>query len=246
MLSFFGDGASKQGAFHETLNIASLWKLPVVFVMENNNYNVYTQRRAGGRERRRRRAARGEGEGVQHARRDRGRRRPARRLRDRVTRRSSARARARGRRSSSRSSTASAPTATSSRRPACRSTTPSTRRSRSSATSRSTRPRSAATRSRASARGSSSDGTLSAEEADAIAEAAREEMEEAVEFGLASPFPAPETSHRLRLRLRRTDDGTRASLHRRDRRGGPPGDGARRHGPLLRPEPRDSPTTTRT
>ena len=43
VLSFFGDGASKQGAFHETLNIASLWKLPVVFVMENNNYNVYTR-----------------------------------------------------------------------------------------------------------------------------------------------------------------------------------------------------------
>jgi TPP-dependent pyruvate/acetoin dehydrogenase alpha subunit len=42
VLSFFGDGASKQGAFHETLNIASLWKLPVVFVMENNNYQAYT------------------------------------------------------------------------------------------------------------------------------------------------------------------------------------------------------------
>ena len=39
---FFGDGAVKQGAFHETLNIASLWKLPVVFVMENNGYNVVT------------------------------------------------------------------------------------------------------------------------------------------------------------------------------------------------------------
>src|SRR4029079_10247893 len=37
-----------------------------------------------------------------------------------------------------------------------------------------------------------SDGTLSAEEADAIAEAARAEMDEAVQFGLASPFPAPE------------------------------------------------------
>lgn len=42
VLSFFGDGASKQGAFHETLNIASLWKLPIVFVMENNGYNVVT------------------------------------------------------------------------------------------------------------------------------------------------------------------------------------------------------------
>jgi pyruvate dehydrogenase E1 component alpha subunit len=39
---FFGDGATKQGAFHETLNIASLWKLPVIFVMENNGYNVRT------------------------------------------------------------------------------------------------------------------------------------------------------------------------------------------------------------
>src|SRR5579884_645862 len=43
VLSFFGDGASKQGAFHETLNIASLWKLPIVFVMENNSYNVVTR-----------------------------------------------------------------------------------------------------------------------------------------------------------------------------------------------------------
>ena len=42
VLSFFGDGAAKQGAFHETLNIATLWKLPVVFVMENNGYNVVT------------------------------------------------------------------------------------------------------------------------------------------------------------------------------------------------------------
>ena len=43
VLSFFGDGATKQGAFHETLNIASLWKLPIIFVMENNSYNVYTK-----------------------------------------------------------------------------------------------------------------------------------------------------------------------------------------------------------
>src|SRR3974390_3046914 len=40
VLCFFGDGASKQGAFHETLNIASLWKLSVIFVMENNGYKV--------------------------------------------------------------------------------------------------------------------------------------------------------------------------------------------------------------
>lgn len=42
VLSFFGDGSSKQGAFSESLNIASLWKLPIVYVMENNGYNVVT------------------------------------------------------------------------------------------------------------------------------------------------------------------------------------------------------------
>jgi TPP-dependent pyruvate/acetoin dehydrogenase alpha subunit len=40
--SFFGDGASKQGAFHESLNIAAVWKLPVVFILENNEYQAYT------------------------------------------------------------------------------------------------------------------------------------------------------------------------------------------------------------
>src|SRR5437764_9735077 len=43
VLCFFGDGASKQGAFSESLNIASLWQLPIVYVMENNSYNVVTR-----------------------------------------------------------------------------------------------------------------------------------------------------------------------------------------------------------
>ena len=43
-LSFFGDGASNQGAFHEALNLASTWQLPVVFVCQNNEYAESTPR----------------------------------------------------------------------------------------------------------------------------------------------------------------------------------------------------------
>ena len=41
-LSFFGDGANNEGAFHESLNMASVWKLPVVFFCENNQYGMST------------------------------------------------------------------------------------------------------------------------------------------------------------------------------------------------------------
>ncbi|HET8679332.1 MAG TPA: thiamine pyrophosphate-dependent dehydrogenase E1 component subunit alpha, partial [bacterium] len=37
-VAFFGDGAANEGAFHESLNLASIWRLPVVFVCENNQY----------------------------------------------------------------------------------------------------------------------------------------------------------------------------------------------------------------
>jgi len=40
--SFFGEGATNQGAFHEALNLAAVWKLPVLFVCENNLYSEAT------------------------------------------------------------------------------------------------------------------------------------------------------------------------------------------------------------
>lgn len=40
VLCFFGDGASNEGSFHEAINLASIWKLPVVFICENNQYGM--------------------------------------------------------------------------------------------------------------------------------------------------------------------------------------------------------------
>jgi pyruvate dehydrogenase E1 component alpha subunit len=45
-VAFFGDGASNRGPFHEALNLASTWKLPTIFVCENNGFGMSTPRSA--------------------------------------------------------------------------------------------------------------------------------------------------------------------------------------------------------
>ena len=194
VLCFFGDGASKQGAFHESLNLGSLWKLPIVYVMENNNYNVATRS-----EQEDANAAAGEplsikakaysmpgvtidggdpvavyetvGAAVKRARAGDG---PTL-VESKVYRLSRARQ----------------PDCA---RPASRCTTPSTRRSRCSAIARSTRPRCAATRCRGSAHGSSKTACSTPTRADQIAQEVRDEMEAAVQFALDDPFPEPEAA----------------------------------------------------
>ena len=42
VLCFFGDGAIHQGAFHESLNLAKIWRLPIVYICENNQYGMGT------------------------------------------------------------------------------------------------------------------------------------------------------------------------------------------------------------
>ena len=40
LLSFFGEGSTNEGSFHEALNMASIWQLPIVFICDNNHYSM--------------------------------------------------------------------------------------------------------------------------------------------------------------------------------------------------------------
>ena len=42
VICFFGDGANNEGAFHESLNMAAIWELPVIYVVEHNEYGMGT------------------------------------------------------------------------------------------------------------------------------------------------------------------------------------------------------------
>ena len=117
---FFGDGTTNIGAFHEALNMAAVWKAPVVFVCENNQYMEYTPIgavtavRASGR---------GPGVGLRPRADRRRRQRRRRRVRGGADAPSTGRGPATGRRSSRRSRTATAAT----RAPIRASTGPTTR-----------------------------------------------------------------------------------------------------------------------
>lgn len=45
-VAFFGEGAANQGAFHEGLNLAAIWKLPVIFIVEDNSYAISVPKQA--------------------------------------------------------------------------------------------------------------------------------------------------------------------------------------------------------
>ena len=45
VVCFFGDGAASEGIFHESLNLASVWNLPVLYVLENNQFQAFVHRR---------------------------------------------------------------------------------------------------------------------------------------------------------------------------------------------------------
>ena len=77
-VAFFGDGANNEGAFHEALNLASIWKLPVIFVCENNQYAMSTAMDRGDRRRQCRRPRAGLFDSRRHRRRQRFRRRDRR------------------------------------------------------------------------------------------------------------------------------------------------------------------------
>ena len=173
-ICFFGDGALEQGILHETTNLAAIWKLPVVFVCENNQYAMSA---SVGLERGRRRSSQTRGR-LRHPRRDRRRHGPVR-----------------GQRPGQRIRRA---------RPARRGpglpglqhlSLPRPPRRRPAQLSRKGRGRAlapAATRSSASNRPRSTAARCAEAEIDALEQRIEQQIDEAVEFAKNSPDPTPD------------------------------------------------------
>ena len=208
---YFGEAAVNNGAFHEALNMAALWKLPAIYISENNRYGMGTALERRQRDQRHLRARLL----LRHGERGGGR---AGRADD--ARRDGARGRAGPRPTRSRRCSRSAPTASWATR--CR-----TRSTATTAPRRRSRTSGSATRSRSGRSASSPRGSLDEAAVKALDEEVKAEVEDAYQFADEAPEPEPEELYG------RVCDVTRE--HDRERTGAVPTCPVHRHCTLSEP-----------